>query len=189
MDLAQHVTSQIESGQLDPNQFRSRIRNQLAGEMREWVEKSAESLCVYAENLERAIFNATLDRCEKMNTPTRWKNEMFVDVYIRILHSMHHALQHEHIRRDIKERRLRTHRLPFMTHQEIHPKKWASLLDNKVKREQNMFRSNVHASTDSYTCRRCKSNECTFYQMQTRSADEPMTIFISCISCGNQWKQ
>jgi hypothetical protein len=25
-------------------------------------------------------------------------------------------------------------------------------------------------------------------QMQTRSADEPMTTFVSCVACGNKWK-
>ena len=38
-------------------------------------------------------------------------------------------------------------------------------------------------------CRKCGQRECTFYEMQTRSADEPMTIFVTCLSCGNRWKE
>jgi DNA-directed RNA polymerase subunit M/transcription elongation factor TFIIS len=39
-----------------------------------------------------------------------------------------------------------------------------------------------------FTCMRCKTKRTTFYLLQTRSADEPMTAFITCLSCGNKWK-
>jgi DNA-directed RNA polymerase subunit M/transcription elongation factor TFIIS len=28
-----------------------------------------------------------------------------------------------------------------------------------------------------------------YYELQTRSCDEPMTCFITCLDCGNRWKQ
>ena len=44
------------------------------------------------------------------------------------------------------------------------------------------------AMTDQFECKRCKSRETAYYEVQTRSADEPMTIFITCLNCGNRWK-
>ncbi|GFP89383.1 transcription elongation factor a protein 2 [Phtheirospermum japonicum] len=44
------------------------------------------------------------------------------------------------------------------------------------------------ASTNEFTCGRCKKKETTYYQMQTRSADEPMTTFVTCVNCNNHWK-
>ncbi|KAL2555937.1 Transcription elongation factor TFIIS [Forsythia ovata] len=44
------------------------------------------------------------------------------------------------------------------------------------------------ASTDQFTCGRCKKKETTYYQLQTRSADEPMTTFVTCVNCNNRWK-
>ena len=39
-----------------------------------------------------------------------------------------------------------------------------------------------------FTCSKCKSKKTTYYEMQTRSADEPMTAFVSCLNCGKRWK-
>ena len=38
-----------------------------------------------------------------------------------------------------------------------------------------------------FVCSRCKGNKTTHYSMQTRSADEPMTVFVSCLTCGKRW--
>ncbi len=45
------------------------------------------------------------------------------------------------------------------------------------------------ATTNQYKCGRCQGRKTTFYQQQTRSADEPMTTFIRCTKCGNRWKE
>jgi transcription elongation factor S-II len=39
-----------------------------------------------------------------------------------------------------------------------------------------------------YKCGKCKSWKTTYTQAQTRSADEPMTTFVTCIACSNRWK-
>lgn len=42
---------------------------------------------------------------------------------------------------------------------------------------------------DLASCNKCGHNEAYFIQMQTRSADEPTTIFFQCVNCGNTWKE
>mmetsp|Transcript_3945 Transcript_3945/g.10157 ORF Transcript_3945/g.10157 Transcript_3945/m.10157 type:complete len:326 (+) Transcript_3945:160-1137(+) len=44
------------------------------------------------------------------------------------------------------------------------------------------------ASTDQFQCGKCKQRKTRYFQMQTRSADEPMTTFVTCVNCGNRWK-
>jgi len=39
-----------------------------------------------------------------------------------------------------------------------------------------------------FKCGKCKQSKTRHYQMQTRSADEPMTVFITCLVCGNKWR-
>jgi hypothetical protein len=37
-------------------------------------------------------------------------------------------------------------------------------------------------------CGKCKSLKTTYYQLQTRSADEPVTTYATCKACGHKWK-
>ncbi|CDS04972.1 hypothetical protein LRAMOSA07502 [Lichtheimia ramosa] len=58
--------------------------------------------------------------------------------------------------------------------------------------EEALFKArgagSAQAETDMFMCGKCKGRRCTYFQMQTRSADEPMTTFVTCVSCGNHWK-
>eukprot|EP01083_Nonionella_stella_P046717 125122_1 len=47
---------------------------------------------------------------------------------------------------------------------------------------------NQQPATDQFKCGRCKERKCTYYQMQTRGADEPMTVFVCCVVCQNRWR-
>ncbi|MQM17322.1 hypothetical protein Taro_050290 [Colocasia esculenta] len=44
------------------------------------------------------------------------------------------------------------------------------------------------ATTDQFKCGRCGKRKTTYYQMQTRSADEPMTTYVTCVECNHHWK-
>ena len=68
------------------------------------------------------------------------------------------------------------------------PEKWKTMLQVKSEKDKGKFETNIEASTDTFTCRKCKGNKTTYYQLQIRSADEPATTFINCIDCGNKWK-
>ncbi|KAA1470900.1 transcription elongation factor [Dentipellis sp. KUC8613] len=63
--------------------------------------------------------------------------------------------------------------------------------DNKIKQD-NLFQSlgaeEQQAETDAFQCGRCKQRKCRYRQAQTRSADEPMTTFVTCVNCNNRWK-
>ncbi|XP_018122152.1 transcription elongation factor A (SII), 1 L homeolog isoform X1 [Xenopus laevis] len=60
-------------------------------------------------------------------------------------------------------------------------------LTKEAIREHQMARTGG-TETDLFTCGKCKKKNCTYTQVQTRSADEPMTTFVFCNNCGNRWK-
>lgn len=68
----------------------------------------------------------------------------------------------------------------------------ARQVQNEKLKQKALFNSEraaaPKASTNEFTCGRCKKKETTYYQMQTRSADEPMTTYVTCVNCGNNWK-
>ena len=76
-----------------------------------------------------------------------------------------------------------------MTHQELCPEKWEKLIKAKIIRDKNKFEQTIEANTDSFTCRKCFSKKCNYYALQTRSADESMTLYISCTNCGTRMKK
>ena len=39
-----------------------------------------------------------------------------------------------------------------------------------------------------HTCSKCKGQKTSSYSLQTRSADEPMTVFVTCLTCGKRWR-
>ena len=88
----------------------------------------------------------------------------------------------------IVEKKIKAHELAFMTHQEMNEERWKALIEIQQIKEENKYAPKIEASTDDFTCFKCKSKECTHYQLQTRSADEPMTTFVTCIRCSNRWK-
>lgn len=45
------------------------------------------------------------------------------------------------------------------------------------------------AATCEKRCPGCGFEEAMFIEMQTRSADEPMTVFYQCVKCRNTWKE
>jgi transcription elongation factor S-II len=45
----------------------------------------------------------------------------------------------------------------------------------------------LQAETDIFKCSRCGQRKTSYRQIQMRSADEPMTTFVTCV-CGHKWK-
>jgi len=152
-------------------------------------EKLNEIVCddKNSANLEKGIFNYTLKESVRQRVVKKWDNKYFVQIYIDHLRSVIANLKGENLE-NIKNGTMKPHLLAFMTHQELCPDKWNKLIEAKSKRDKHKFETNIMASTDTFTCRKCRSNQCTYYQMQTRSADEPMTTFVTCLTCGNRFK-
>jgi DNA-directed RNA polymerase subunit M/transcription elongation factor TFIIS len=73
----------------------------------------------------------------------------------------------------------------FKTHQDMTPERWRPIVEKKEKTDK--YEKCAAVTTDQYYCGKCKKNKCTYVQVQIRSADEPMTVFITCLNCSHRW--
>ena len=163
----------------NPPVFRENVRNKL----KEIFED--ETLAI---NMEKGIFNYTIKEANNHKIVKKWENPLFSQIYTDHLRSIYINLKNTDLLIQIKNREIEPQTCAFMTHQEYSPEKWTESIKRKIIREKSKYTINTEASTDVFICRKCKSHKCTYYEMQTRSADEPSTIFITCLDCGKHWK-
>lgn len=163
----------------NPETFRANVRSKMT------VMITDDSL---TENLEKGIFNFAIKEANSRKIIKKWDNPHFTQLYLDRLRTIISNLKNEELMSQLIKHEITPQALAFMTHQEMNPEHWRKLIDQKIKRDVNKFTSNVQASTDMFTCKKCKSKRCTYYELQTRSADEPATIFITCLDCGKNWK-
>lgn len=171
----------------NPTQFRINIRAKLAKTLA--GENAVENVEKLASNLEKGLYNYAIQEANFRKIVKKWENGAFVQLYLDRLRSVYSNLK---TNRDLATLVLSGDVLPqslaFMTHQEMNPTHWTEIIERLRKRNASKYTDNTEASTDMFTCRKCKGKRCTYYEMQTRSADEPATIFITCLDCKNHWR-
>jgi DNA-directed RNA polymerase subunit M/transcription elongation factor TFIIS len=163
----------------NPNKFRANLKEKLN------IIVEDENI---TSNVETSIFNYALDESDRRKLIKKWDNPRFVEIYLNRFRSIYINLKNTAFLEQIKNKEITGKTLERLTHYEMDPERWSELIDKKIKREASKFNTNIQASTDMFTCRKCKSKKCTYYELQTRSADEPATIFVTCLDCGKNWR-
>ena len=164
----------------NPETFRKNVVDKIG----EVLEDEKNSI-----NLEKGVFNYAIKEANSRKIIKKWENPYFAQIYIDRLRSIYVNLKNPELLTLVKSGELAPQVLAFMTHQEMDHEHWRGRIQRKITRDASKFNTNVQASTDMFTCRKCKSKRSTFYELQTRSADEPATIFITCLDCGKQSKR
>jgi transcription elongation factor S-II len=169
----------------NPAEFRNNIRAKL----NKIIKKKNISL-----NLEKGVYNYTIHASKEKKIVRSWSNSAFIMIYLDKLKSImlnlnsKSSVKNTTLLKCLKKGDFKPHELAFMSHQELFPEKWKYLIDAKIKRDKKEGEVDLSAASDEFFCFKCKKRKCSYYQMQTRSADEPMTTFVTCLLCGNNWR-
>ena len=146
-------------------------------------------------DLERGIYNHSLEEADRRNVRKVWENPDFAAIYTidakRTISNLDPKsyISNNRLYDRLREGEFKPHDIPYMSYSELYPEKWGSMIELSIKREAKMLEVDKSMATDMFRCSRCGKRQCTYYEMQTRSADEPMTQFIRCLNCGKQWRQ
>lgn len=142
-------------------------------------------------NLEIGIYNYTLKEASRKNIVRKWDNKFFLLIYkdrVRVIYMNFSSVIS--LKWQYYESQITPQQLSSMTHQEMNMGKWAEIIKDKLAKDTHKFELTMEASTDTFTCKKCRQNKCKYYQLQTRSADEAMTTFVQCCNseCNHRWK-
>jgi len=144
------------------------------------------------EDTGRRLETSILKRCEieagKWDVTASWSNTPFVRMYqSRCAHLYRHLPAWKE---SILSGELPVEQFALMTEVDLNPGQWQEALEKAFAREMNTLATQKSASITLY-CKgpQCKQQRpCDYYQLQTRSADEPMTTFVTCLHCDKRWK-
>ena len=145
-------------------------------------------------NLEKAIYQYAIARVRIMGTTPSWESPVYKHIYKQKFTTIVSLLRNPlcPLKTFIDTKKIKSYNVPSMTSVEIWPGgPYDILLQTKKMEEAHRI---ACAAKDSegydgiFKCGKCKSIKTTYYQMQTRSADEPMTTFVTCVKCNNRWK-
>ena len=166
-----------------------------------------------ARNAEISILNWSVKRARANSQEAAWDNPAFRTIYRQKVHALSAELKRAPIvetRLEVDGDRVRVKLgvVPQLAcrlrRKELDVKQLANYppevlwLDGPYARAiykhtaKEMAIEKAKAREDDYEgmfkCRKCGSKKTQYYQMQTRSADEPMTTYVTCTSCGLKWK-
>ena len=146
-------------------------------------------------DLERGLYNAAIQDADRKGVRKHWENPEFEELYKvaarRVVANLDPDayIGNPRLIQRLQDNEFPAHRIPFMTSKELYPEHWQQMADEQTKRENTMLEGDKEGGSDMFKCKRCGKSKTKYWEMQTRSADEPMTIFIRCLNCSKEWRQ
>ncbi|CAL8279673.1 unnamed protein product [Lota lota] len=122
--------------------------------------------------------------CKFKNTDMKYKNR------VRSRISNLKDVKNPNLRRTVLCGSVSPERMASMSAEEMASDELREMRKNLTKEavRDHQMATTGGTQTDLFTCGKCKGKRCTYTQVQTRSADEPMTTFVFCNDCGSRWK-
>jgi transcription elongation factor S-II len=146
-------------------------------------------------SIEKTIFKKTIETAKSEEIRKTWCTQAFRDVYSavsrRIIGNLNpdSYIQNKNLWIRFTTNELSLDEIAKQNYYELCPENWQQMVDRQAKRETIQLEGDFSRATDKWMCHGCKKRKCTYYELQTRSSDEPMTIFIHCLNCGKRWTQ
>ena len=171
---------------VNSNKIRENYKNLLA-------EKTKLSQ-IELDDLEIGVFNSALDYAVENKIQLSWQCQQFVEIYTNIARCIYSNLvsntyiNNKNLYSRLKKKEFMPHELAYMKREELFPEKWHLIIEKEKLKLKEAYEVKQVSMSDLIKCGKCKNNKVSYQELQTRSGDESMTIFFTCIVCGHKWK-
>ena len=175
---------------MDNTSYKNDIRNKYCELLNKLIQEEKLSRLI-----EQSVYNTTIQYSIENNIKKTWSNNIFKSLYMSKIRSLYtniksdSYLQNTNFINKIKNKEIDPKKITSLSNYDIFPEVWEELLKKNSEKDKLKYELKPEAMTDMFKCRKCGSRSCSYYEFQTRSADEPMTQFITCLDCNNNWKQ
>ena len=149
---------------------------------------------IEAADLEVGVFNNTIDVAKSFPFAAAWANPVFNEAYLAKARSMVANINPESYVKNaqllarLNEKEFLPNEMAAMAPENLFPEAWEGVIQAEMRLVKGAYEGGVAAMTDIYTCGKCKKNRCTYYEYQSRRADESADIHVRFLNCGNRWK-
>jgi len=158
--------------------------------MNKYVKHKKES-----QIIENSVYNYTVNKSKYYNYTLSFENELFRLTYKNKIMSLsmnmdvnNKFINNKTFLKRIKNGEIDLNNIAFLPGYKVCPENWDLIIKRNKAKKKLEYSKSVGIETDAYKCGRCKKKRCVYYQLQTRSCDEPMTTFVTCVNCTNSWK-
>ena len=137
--------------------------------------------------IELSIFEFSLIYCLNNNLNDHFIKAVYEDKLNSIIANLIDTknINNKTLKKDLLSDKINPAYVAFMSPAQLHPQKWLYWVK---KNEYKEIRKNSIVYSDAYKCFKCGERKTKVTQAQTRSADEPMTTFVTCLVCYNTFK-
>jgi DNA-directed RNA polymerase subunit M/transcription elongation factor TFIIS len=132
-----------------------------------------------ATKIEESVYLFAVNYSEEIELPIL-VDSIYSDKFIEIFNLLINKKSHFLIDALEKEK-IDVSKIAYMRPDELNPDKYETILK---KKEIEDFKEKNQATTNSFKCPKCKERKANIVQKQTRSADEPASLYIECKVCG-----
>ena len=163
----------------DKYKISKNIKKKVMSDLMEYFDKD---ICT---NIELGICEFTKMYCMNANIDNMY-DAIYKDKAADILENLkNNSRTIKKLKSSIQDGNLDPYQLSFMKPEELDNDIWEKFIKRKLLSENRL---NNLPAIKWKPCKLCKNVNHNFYQIQTRSADEPMTIFYICQECGKTTK-
>ena len=140
--------------------------------------------------IEKSIFEYAVTYIHKEKYNLNLTSNVYLDKLFDLIQNIdqNSSIKNTYLKNAIITSKIKDNELKYLAFykpEQLYPSHWKNIIDkNKLRK----YKKENIAATDLYQCGKCKERKCSVMQMQTRSADEPMTTIVDCLVCGNRFK-